>query len=662
MTKKAGKHHQCPCGSGKKYLACCGKRNIVSITHLIDEETLELQRGLIDFAMQFYEENVMDSFASFNELLDLSNQDETEAAFLIHTVWFVLSVPLDNGKTLLEIYADEKSKTVKRPQLREILKSWRDVEVVAGEITNINNNLVQFYDTLRDEDCEAYLLDEHGGEVGGYLFGFLLPYGSSQTFFLTYFDIPKENSVLLDEYLERKFLFSEEGDPALFLKEHFFTLFTEMPIAMSRVSIEELPWKKAIYEEVARLFSEMVENEVESPAVIEFGIMAWFEFCERNPKNIKNKQIYAAAVHYLVDTTFHHDCYTQKELAVIYDVSAASISNAYNEIYDVLAEWIQDTLDEEMDFDDDVFDFDEDDLEFDQDDIDEGDLSNMIEPESLQQLTKIIRENEFENMDEVDAFLQELLQRQSFKEELGEETESPRETAQYFIYQALESIGNERYQLAEKALKIYPNCADAYNILAEREKLLAKAAKVFAKGMEVGKEDLGLDFFKNNIGHFWGMDESRGFMRAKFNYAVTLSQLGYVDQALAQFEELLTLNPHDNQGVRYLLFPIYIERKEIDKATALLERYDEGSTSHYFNKLLIELLKRGVSTQAAELFRMANEHNPFVFDYIIGKSILPNEPPDYYGIGDEQEAIVYMFEVGHFWADSELKQALLQLK
>ncbi|WP_142382884.1 hypothetical protein [Bacillus sp. V33-4] len=47
---------------------------------------------------------------------------------------------------------------------------------------------------------------------------------------------------------------------------------------------------------------------------------------------------------------------------------------------------------------------------------------------------------------------------------------SDKEKAQELLFEAYESTGNKRKQLVEKALKLYPNSPDAYNILAEYEK------------------------------------------------------------------------------------------------------------------------------------------------------------------------------------------------
>jgi tetratricopeptide (TPR) repeat protein len=217
------------------------------------------------------------------------------------------------------------------------------------------------------------------------------------------------------------------------------------------------------------------------------------------------------------------------------------------------------------------------------------------------------------------------------------------------LYDAFEAEGNERYRLAKKALDLNPNLVDAYNILAEDEDYIENAIKLFEKGMWIGQKSLGKAFFKENKGHFWGLFETRPYMRAKFNYAAALSELGKINEAIEQFEELLELNPNDNQGVRYSLFIAYVEKGDFKKAGQLLRIYEEASAQYAYNKLLLEILEHGFSAKAKTLLHAAKVINKFVIPYLKEKKRLPTAVPDYYGFGDENEAIVYADAHLHLW-------------
>lgn len=89
--------------------------------------------------------------------------------------------------------------------------------------------------------------------------------------------------------------------------------------------------------------------------------------------------------------------------------------------------------------------------------------------------------------------------------------------AQALMYQAWEeSNPAKRLALAHQALATSPNCADAYVLLAEEEAdSLARAAKYYRQGLEAGERALGAEYFTENKGNFWGLLETRPYMRAR---------------------------------------------------------------------------------------------------------------------------------------------------
>ncbi|MFL6517106.1 MAG: tetratricopeptide repeat protein, partial [Bacillus sp. (in: firmicutes)] len=223
------------------------------------------------------------------------------------------------------------------------------------------------------------------------------------------------------------------------------------------------------------------------------------------------------------------------------------------------------------------------------------------------------------------------------------------ERARNIIYDAYQSDGPQRYKLAEEALKLNPNCTDAYVLLAEKTKSLEEAILLYQKGIQAAERELGKTFFMENKGYFWGLIETRPFMRAKLHYAEALSVLGETSAATQQFEELLELNPMDNQGVRYSLFVAYVNTGNYKKAEELLKQYEEDSAQACYNDLLLELLKNGFTAKSVQLLKKAKKENKFVINYLVGKKRLPANPPAYYGFGDENEAIVYVDMHLHLW-------------
>ncbi|MBI3105810.1 MAG: hypothetical protein HYY95_09615 [Candidatus Rokubacteria bacterium] len=68
---------------------------------------------------------------------------------------------------------------------------------------------------------------------------------------------------------------------------------------------------------------------------------------------------------------------------------------------------------------------------------------------------------------------------------------TPLERAQELAYRAVEARGRRRVQLARRALEIFPDCADAYVLLAEAATELPAARDLYARGVAAGERALG---------------------------------------------------------------------------------------------------------------------------------------------------------------------------
>jgi len=176
---------------------------------------------------------------------------------------------------------------------------------------------------------------------------------------------------------------------------------------------------------------------------------------------------------------------------------------------------------------------------------------------TLADIGRLLSEREFESIDEVNAYIEEVL---ASGEIPPSPAQTPLEQAQDLMYQAWDSSGKRRIELARRALKISEDCADAYVLLAEKAaSSLAEAKHLYQQGVEAGERALGEKAFKEDAGHFWGILETRPYMRARAGLAQCLWMLGERDQAIAHFTDMLRLNPNDNQGIRYILATCLLE-------------------------------------------------------------------------------------------------------
>jgi len=220
------------------------------------------------------------------------------------------------------------------------------------------------------------------------------------------------------------------------------------------------------------------------------------------------------------------------------------------------------------------------------------------------------------------------------------------DVAQEVIYDAWEApTKKRRIALARKALEISPDCADAYLILAETEAAsIEDVINLYRQGLEAGERAIGKKAFKNDVGHFWGLLETRPYMRARAGLAECLRAEGKPEEAVEHYWDMLRLNPNDNQGIRDLLMPCLIELGRDKDAEKLFKQYKEdGMAVWIYSRALLDFRKHGDSAISDRSLKKALEENRHVPDYLLGRKKMPRYIPDYYGFGDENEAVLYAY-------------------
>ncbi|MBI5303029.1 MAG: hypothetical protein HY868_12905 [Chloroflexi bacterium] len=265
-------------------------------------------------------------------------------------------------------------------------------------------------------------------------------------------------------------------------------------------------------------------------------------------------------------------------------------------------------------------------------------------------------EGDVEKDDEPRAFDRRVMERpmQELARQMGrgETSESALDRAQDLMYDAFEETNPaKRIALAHDALTISADCADAYVLLAQEEAdTLQRAMEYYAQGVAAGARALGKEFFAENAGHFWGLLETRPYMRARHGLAETLWRLNRQEDALAHYREMLRLNPNDNQGIRYLLVDLLLQLERDEEIAPLLKQYhDDWSATWQYTRALLAFRKHGATARANKALADALEENPHVPAYLTGRKRVPNRLPDLIGMGDEREAIAYAADHLNYW-------------
>lgn len=272
----------------------------------------------------------------------------------------------------------------------------------------------------------------------------------------------------------------------------------------------------------------------------------------------------------------------------------------------------------------------------------------------LAKLTKELDAQNFKTDEELNKYLQENIMGNKLDFYEGSEL-SDADKAQDLVWDAWElENADDRIELALQALKLDKNCADAYNLLAEdKAKNYLEILNYYLKAIEASKKSLGKDFeeFK---GEFWGFHQTRPYMRAMAGLAATYFNSDQIQRAINTWEEMLELNPNDNQGVRYGLITALLTVKKFKDAEKLLNDYeDDGSATWLYSKAYLFYNQKNKKPLATKVLVNAFRFNPYVPFYVFGIRDMPDEMPQYVGFGDENEAIEYVDSAVHLWGENK---------
>jgi tetratricopeptide (TPR) repeat protein len=138
-------------------------------------------------------------------------------------------------------------------------------------------------------------------------------------------------------------------------------------------------------------------------------------------------------------------------------------------------------------------------------------------------------------------------------------------------------------------------------------------------------------------------------MRARRDLAEALVAAGQVEEGMSHLEEMLKLNCNDNQGVRDLLFGLYLECGKLEAARELFKRYSESVSAVFLWSRALERFLVGKREEALIAARVAHARNRFVKDFLTGAEEKPLAPPESYSPGKQSEALYAVWCIGRAW-------------
>ena len=209
----------------------------------------------------------------------------------------------------------------------------------------------------------------------------------------------------------------------------------------------------------------------------------------------------------------------------------------------------------------------------------------------------------------------------------------------------------EQIRLANEALAISDECADAHLLLAELSASSPEEAlRHYERGVAAGRAAIGRERFEAETGYFWSVLSTRPYMRAREGLARCLWSLDERGTAIGHLQEMLRLNPNDNQGVRFALASWLFAVEDHEALEVLLyAQADEVSAAWGYASTLLAL-RKGDELAAQIALEDAWNRNSHVPALILGLVHVPRRPPESYRFGSREEACAYVTRDGEHWA------------
>ena len=275
---------------------------------------------------------------------------------------------------------------------------------------------------------------------------------------------------------------------------------------------------------------------------------------------------------------------------------------------------------------------------------------------ALKAMHQFLDENGAEDMtmDDVNGLLQKFTE--DYNSNLpGRITEKTAKTADDYLELAEEAPTKAKAEkYIKKALELEPDNMDAVSASLdlieddstwEYYQKLSEAVKNGAKLMEKkGFMD------EDSIGEYWGILETRPYMRLLNRYADFMAEAGMMGLAAKEYEEMIRLSENDNLGVRYSLMHVYAYLEQEEPALELHKKYDGYEETQMLLPLSVLYFKRGDFDKAEDYLKRlcATNKDTKKFFRAIKKDKLDHYVEEISGYGYQpftiQELIVELME------------------
>ena len=207
-----------------------------------------------------------------------------------------------------------------------------------------------------------------------------------------------------------------------------------------------------------------------------------------------------------------------------------------------------------------------------------------------------------------------------------------------------------------RSIEIDPTYADGYNHLANiawRKGEWEQAEGLYRKALELAEPEVK-DAPK---GSFWGILETRPYMRALHGLGLTTWKQNRLEEAVGFFKQMLKFNPNDNQGVRYLMGPIHHQMGNLEEAARWYER--NGDDPHNLYNYGLALIQQNKQEKAARILIFAIFTNPYIAPMLLDDKLPKRDWWHTTGWAEPEYAEDYVIEYRSWWEKEELPLVFL---
>lgn len=171
------------------------------------------------------------------------------------------------------------------------------------------------------------------------------------------------------------------------------------------------------------------------------------------------------------------------------------------------------------------------------------------------------------------------------------------------------------------------------------ESTISEGRKMFP-----GEFSLGTDHLP------WAFVDNRAFLLLLGEYATLIESMHGPQRAIPLYEEIIALNPNDNQGIRGFLATAYIKTNRLEDLLRLDEKFPEDLLAELSAGTLLALYKLGRLDEARARIKATKKHFKRIFREILKTDHQqPELTPGRVRVGGDDEAWFYWQNQGTFW-------------